>query len=51
MSMVQRGHFSTGSEAALAARAGAPQCGQCLLPMNIIEKHEPQATVASFDSQ
>jgi hypothetical protein len=34
-----------------AAAAAAPQCGQCLLPTNIIAKHDGHATVASFDSQ
>jgi hypothetical protein len=39
------------SSAADASDAAAPQCGQCLLPMNIIPKHDAQAIVASFDSQ
>ena len=29
----------------------APQCGQYLLPINIIPKQDGHATVASFDSQ
>jgi len=51
MSTRQRGHFSTGSSAAVACAAAAPQCAQCLLPMNIIAKQDGHATVASFDSQ
>jgi hypothetical protein len=51
MSILQRGHFSTDSGAAVASAGAAPQCGQNLLPINIIPKHEGQATVASFDSQ
>jgi len=51
MSMTQRGHFKIESSAAVADTAAAPQCGQCLLPMNSIPKQEAQATVASFDSQ
>jgi len=31
--------------------AAAPQRGQCLLPMNIIAKHEGQATVARREPQ
>jgi hypothetical protein len=31
--------------------AAAPQRGQCLLPMNIMPKHEAQEIVASRDSQ
>src|SRR2546421_11677106 len=51
ISILHRGHFRTDSSAELAFAAAAPQCGQCLLPGNIIPKHEAQATVASFDSQ
>jgi hypothetical protein len=51
MSIAQRGHFKTDRSAPVAATATAPQCGQCLLPMNNIPKHDGQATVASFDSQ
>jgi hypothetical protein len=46
-----RGHFNTESSAAVACAAAAPQRGQCLLPMNIIAKHDGQEIVASFDSQ
>jgi hypothetical protein len=51
MSTLQRGHFSTESSAAVARVAAAPQCGQCLLPMNIMPKQDEHAIVASFDSQ
>jgi hypothetical protein len=51
MSILQRGHFRTDKGAALLSAGAAPQCGQYLLPINIIPKHEGQATVASFDSQ
>jgi len=51
MSILQRGHFSTDNCAAVGWMGAAPQCGQYLLPMNIMPKHEGQATVASFDSQ
>src|SRR5256885_8810727 len=51
ISILQRGHFRIESSAAEASDAMAPQCGQCLLPMNIIPKHDAQAIVASFDSQ
>jgi len=51
MSILQRGHFSTDNCAAVGWMGAAPQCGQYLLPMNIMPKHEVQATVASFDSQ
>jgi hypothetical protein len=51
MSIRQLGHFNTESSAAVCRAAAAPQCGQCLLPMNIMAKQEGQATVASFDSQ
>ena len=47
----QRGHFNTDSSAAVACAAAAPQCGQCLLPMNIMAKQDGHAIVASFDSQ
>src|SRR2546423_10106943 len=50
MSILQRGHLRIDSSAKVASIA-APQCGQCLLPMNIMPKHEGHATVASFDSQ
>jgi hypothetical protein len=46
-----RGHGNTDSSPAVACAAAAPQCGQCLLPVNIKAKQEGQATVASFDSQ
>jgi len=49
--MAHRGHFKTDRLAAVAATAAAPQCGQCLLPMNNMPKHAGQATVANFDSQ
>jgi hypothetical protein len=48
---LQRGHFRIESSAGNASPASAPQWGQCLLPMNIIPKHDAQAIVASFDSQ
>ena len=48
---LHRGHFNTESSAAVACTAAAPQCGQCLLPMNIMAKQDGQATVASLDSQ
>src|SRR2546429_3644334 len=51
ISILQRGHFKMESWAAVFCAAVAPQCGQCLLPRNIIPKHDGQATVASFDSQ
>lgn len=51
MSALHRGHFNTESSAAVDSAAAAPQCGQCLLPMNIIAKHDGHAIVASFDSQ
>src|ERR1051325_9135791 len=51
MSILQRGHLSIDSAAELASAAIAPQCGQCLLPRNIMPKHEGHMTVASFDSQ
>src|ERR1044071_1586913 len=51
MSMAQRGHFKMDSGAGVALIAAAPQCGQCLLPINSMPKHEAQAIVASFDSQ
>jgi len=51
MSTSQRGHFKTDNVAGTAATAAAPQCGQCLLPMNIIPKQDGHAAVASFDSQ
>jgi len=51
MSRLQLGHFKTGSSAAVTSPAAAPQCGQCLLPRNIIAKQAGQAMVASFDSQ
>src|SRR5437773_11033379 len=51
MSLLQRGHFSTESSAAVVSAAAAPQCGQCRLPINIIPKQEGQAMVARFDSQ
>jgi hypothetical protein len=51
MSRLHLGHFKTESSAAVAKPAAVPQCGQCLLPMNIIPKQEGHATVASFDSQ
>jgi len=51
MSILHRGHFSTDKGAAAASAGAAPQCGQYLLPMNIIPKHDGHATVASFDSQ
>jgi hypothetical protein len=35
----------------MAVIAAAPQCGQCLLPMNNMPKHDAQAIVANFDSQ
>ena len=38
------------STAAICA-AAAPQRGQCLLPMNIMPKHDGQATVASRELQ
>ena len=47
----QRGHFNFDRFASVACAAAAPQCGQCLLPMNIMPKQDGQATVASFDSQ
>jgi hypothetical protein len=47
----QRGQFNTESSAAVACAAAAPQCGQCLLPMNIMAKQDGHAIVASFDSQ
>jgi hypothetical protein len=43
--------LSTGNSPAVACAAAAPQWEQCLLPMNIMAKHDGQATVASFDSQ
>jgi hypothetical protein len=46
-----RGHGNTDSSAAVACAAAVPQCGQCLLPMNIKAKQEGQEIVASFDSQ
>jgi hypothetical protein len=51
ISIRHRGHFNTDKFAAVACAAAAPQCGQCLLPMNIMAKHDGQAIVASFDSQ
>jgi hypothetical protein len=48
---LQRGQFNAESSAAVACAAAAPQCGQCLLPINIMAKHEGHATVASLDSQ
>jgi len=47
----QRGHFNGAASASSARAAAAPQCGQCLLPMNIMPKHEGQATVASREPQ
>jgi len=49
--VLHRGHFNTESSAAVACAATAPQRGQCLLPMNIMAKHDGHAIVASFDSQ
>jgi len=46
-----RGHSNTDSSAAVAGVAAAPHLGQCLLPMNIMAKHDGQEIVASFDSQ
>jgi hypothetical protein len=51
MSTRQRGHFNSFVSPASARAAAVPQCGQCLLPMNIKPKHEGQPTVASLDSQ
>jgi hypothetical protein len=51
MSTSQRGHFKTDNVVGLASTAAVPQCGQCLLPMNIIPKQDGHAVVASFDSQ
>jgi hypothetical protein len=51
MPVRQRGHFNTDSCAAVTRAAAAPQCGQCLLPMNIMAKHDGHAIVANFDSQ
>jgi hypothetical protein len=51
MSILQRGHFKTESCTAVGIAAAAPQCGQCLLPMNIRPKQAGHAAVASFDSQ
>jgi len=48
---LQRGHFSGASSEPPAVAAAAPQCGQWRLPMNIMPKHEAQATVANLDSQ
>jgi hypothetical protein len=51
MSARHRGHFNGVSSAASARAAAVPQCGQCLLPLNIMPKHDGQATVARRDSQ
>jgi hypothetical protein len=50
-SMRHRGHFNTERSAAVGRAAAAPHFGQCLLPRNIMAKHDGQAIVASFDSQ
>src|SRR5437879_361545 len=47
----QRGHFADADSMSSARAAAAPQCGQCLLPRNIIPKHEGHATVASREPQ
>src|SRR5436305_12520710 len=51
MSTAHRGHVKIDNVAGLASTAAAPQCRQCLLPMNIMPKQDGHAMVASFDSQ
>src|SRR5207302_7667641 len=51
ISILQRGHFNSDNCAAVTFAGVAPQCGQNLLPINIMPKHEGHETVANFDSQ
>ncbi len=47
----QRGQLRGDKFPLSRADAAAPQRGQCLLPMNIMPKHEAQAIVASREPQ
>jgi hypothetical protein len=47
----QRGQLPDDRFPLSRAAAAAPQRGQCLLPMNIMPKHEAQAIVASREPQ
>ncbi len=51
ISLWQRGHLRSFASLTSGTVAAAPQHGQCLLPMNIIAKHEGQATVARREPQ
>src|SRR4029079_4358591 len=51
MSVWQRGHFRSFASATSGTAAAAPQRWQCLLPTNIIAKHDGQATVARRELQ
>jgi len=51
MSTLQRGHLRASSSATERLDAAAPHLGQCLLPINIIPKHEAHAIVASREPQ
>src|SRR6185369_4237389 len=47
----QRGQCFPSAETSASRVAAAPHRGQCLLPTNIIAKHDGQATVARIASQ
>ena len=51
ISPLQRGHVFSVFVTSGVVAAAAPQRAQCLLPMNIIAKHDGQATVAKRASQ
>src|SRR5882724_2245133 len=51
ISTLQRGHLRRASFPSVRFAAGAPQRGQCLLPMNIMPKQDAHATVASREPQ
>jgi hypothetical protein len=51
MSTLQRGHLRASSSTPERLAAAAPQRGQCLLPINIMPKHEAHAIVARREPQ
>jgi hypothetical protein len=51
ISHLHRGHFLVSDAKVSGTVAAAPQRGQCLLPRNIIAKHEGQAIVARREPQ
>ena len=51
ISIRQRGHLRFSEPLTSGIAAAAPQRGQCLLPMNIIAKHDGQAIVARREPQ